>query len=357
MKLRPLPKGQDWTPYAYLVYLVYFVAAPFFYDSGALVRVEVVAATLLAIPLYFLGYWINGHKVLWIIGAFVVLGTVMARPDPGSSVFFVYGACFLGKVFDRRRAFLYLGALIGVTGLAAWVFQLSIYCYLPAIVFSSLVGSIVIQQHHDKRVTRKLIQAQEEVEHLAKVAERERIARDLHDLLGHTLSVIVLKSELASRLTSTNPERAATEIRDVERISRDALAQVRAAVRGYQSAGFASELRAACETLQTAGLVVESGAGSEVEATALSPAQEGVLALALREAVTNVVRHAQASVCRLSLKRSGGYCELEVADNGCGGDYREGAGLSGMRQRVESLGGALECDGSNGTLLRVKVPV
>jgi two-component system sensor histidine kinase DesK len=200
---------------------------------------------------------------------------------------------------------------------------------------------------------RKLLRAQEETERMAKIAERERIGRDLHDLLGHTLSVIVLKSELASRLTATSPERAAEEIRDVERISREALAEVRAAVRGYRSTGFDSELRAARQALETAGLKVEA----EVDSPKLSPAQENVIALALREAVTNVLRHAEATFCRLSLRSNGAFCELEVADNGRGGVHREGSGLAGMRERVEALGGALECDGSRGTLLRIRVPV
>ena len=165
--------------------------------------------------------------------------------------------------------------------------------------------------------------------------------------------MIVLKSELASRLTADQPERAAQEIRDVERISRDALAQVRAAVRGYRSVGFASELQQAKRMLDAAGIQVETS----VETPPLSPAQETVFAMALREAVTNVVRHAQATVCRLTLRRTDGYCEMVVADNGRGGSLTEGSGLSGMRERVEALGGALECDGSQGTLLRIKVPV
>jgi two-component system, NarL family, sensor histidine kinase DesK len=165
--------------------------------------------------------------------------------------------------------------------------------------------------------------------------------------------VIVLKSELASRLSATDPARAADEIRDVERIARDALTQVRAAVRGYRSAGIASELKSARETLETAGIQVET----HIETPALSPAQEGVIALALREAVTNVVRHAHATFCRLTLRRNGPYCELEIQDNGRGGTDEEGSGLIGMRQRVETLGGALERDGSHGTLLRIRVPV
>jgi two-component system, NarL family, sensor histidine kinase DesK len=195
--------------------------------------------------------------------------------------------------------------------------------------------------------------AQEEIEHLARIAERERIARDLHDVLGHTLSLIILKSELASKLADSNPARAVAEIRDVETISREALAQVRAAVKGYRSAGLESELVHAEQTLETAGIHVESS----IDRPSLPVSHEGVLVLALREAVTNVVRHSQATSCRLRLEKSGSCCELEISDNGRGGAAPEGSGLSGMRTRVEALGGTLVREAGPGTTLRIRLPL
>jgi len=316
-------------------------------------RVANVAAMLVFLPLYFWAYWLRGVKVLWVVGAFVLIGSLLAPINPGASVFFVYGASFLGKAFDTATAYKVLAALLALIAVESWAFQFSPYFWIPALVFTALIGSVVIQQIRGRRLNQALVVAQDEVAHMAQIAERERIARDLHDILGHTLSVIILKSELASRLSATDSARAADEIRDVERIARDALAQVRAAVRGYRSAGIASEVKSARETLETAGIQVET----QIETPPLSPAQEGVIALALREAVTNVVRHAQATFCRLTLRRDGAYCELEIQDNGLGGAAEEGSGLIGMRQRVETLGGNLERDGSHGTLLRIRVPV
>src|SRR5437588_8974766 len=129
-------------------------------------------------------------------------------------------------------------------------------------------GNIYFAQRN--RGNRKLQLAQEEIEHLAKVAERERIARDLHDLLGHTLSVIILKSELASKLADKDATRAIAEIRDVERISRDAMAQVRQAGKGYRSLGLEPELRQAEETRRNAGIRGDS----TIESVSLTPAQE-----------------------------------------------------------------------------------
>jgi two-component system sensor histidine kinase DesK len=194
--------------------------------------------------------------------------------------------------------------------------------------------------------------AQEEVERLAKTAERERIARYLHDLLGHTLSLITLKSELAGKLIEDDPERAGREIREVERISREALREVRTAVAGYRSAGIAEELERTRLALEAADVQLEYFA-APVE---LQPAQETVLALALREAVTNVIRHAAARTCRVALEQTAVEVRLEVRDDGRGGSAPEGIGLASMRERVEALGGRLERPAGNGTSLRIVLP-
>ncbi len=352
-RIRLLPKHEDWTPYIWLVYLAYFAVAPFLFPVPLWQRIATVAGTVAALAIYFVGHWLSGTRVLWVIAGFIVLGTLYCPINPGATVFFVYGASFLGEVGEPRVGFRYLAGLLGVVALESWWFRLTPYSWMPAIVFCALIGSVLIHYKQRRRLTNRLLAAREEAERMAQVAERERIARDLHDLLGHTLSLIILKSELASRIAEKDINRAVAEIRDVERISREALAQVRTAVRGYRSAGIASELRQAHEALKTAGIRVESS----VEPTDLSPAQESVLALALREGVTNVVRHAQATVCRVSLRRDGAFCELEIADDGRGGRAEEGSGLTGMRERVEALGGILEREASKGSLLRIRVPV
>jgi two-component system sensor histidine kinase DesK len=351
--MRLLPEDQDWTPYAYLIYLAYYLVTPFFAGFPPWYRVLTVAATLVATALYFTGYWLRDRRILWIVGAFTALGVGFLPSNPAASVFFVYGAAYLGKVFEPAEAWRYLGAILAIIAIETPLLHLMPWAWIPAIIFTLFIGAVVIQQYSRKRLMDRLLLAQDEAQRLAKVAERERIGRDLHDLLGHTLSVIILKSELASKLAAADPARAAAEIRDVERISRDALAQVRAAVQGYRSGGIDTEVAAARSALASAGVRIEAS----LEPPPLSPSQENVLAMALREAVTNVVRHAGATDCRLTLRRNAGWCELEVADNGRGGSIQEGNGLSGMRQRVEAVGGMLERDGSAGTLLRIRVPV
>lgn len=203
-------------------------------------------------------------------------------------------------------------------------------------------------------MNRKLRKANEEIEHLAKVAERERIARDLHDVLGHTLSVITLKSELAGKLIDRDPRRAGKEIREVEEISRQALSDVRDAIRGYRSKGLLAEMAQAKSTLETAGVTVSCDASTIVKLPAM---QEGVLTMAVREAVTNVVRHAQARNCSLRLEQQNGACRLEIEDDGRGGLQNEGNGLRGMRERVEMLGGTLRRDSQTGTRLTITLPL
>jgi two-component system, NarL family, sensor histidine kinase DesK len=202
------------------------------------------------------------------------------------------------------------------------------------------------------RANTRLGLAQDEIEHLAKVAERERIARDLHDVLGHTLSVVVLKSELAGKLLGSDAERARREIGEVEQIARKALADVREAIRGYRTDGLLAEIARARRTLDAAGVSLDC----QTEGVRLEPAQDSVLSLVLREAITNILRHAGATRCRLEVAADGRSTLLRVEDDGHGGIEREGNGIRGMRERVEALGGRLDIDCRQGTRLTVAIP-
>jgi two-component system sensor histidine kinase DesK len=185
------------------------------------------------------------------------------------------------------------------------------------------------------------------------VAERERIARDLHDVLGHTLSVIVLKAELAGRLLGKDNARAASEIADVEKTARTALAEVREAIGGYRTKGLQAEVEQARRTLDAAGVLLECGDTPPQ----MAASEETVLSLAVREAVTNIVRHAGATLCTMQFAESGdGFRALIVADNGRGAGGGEGNGLRGMRERVQALGGRFRVESSSGTRVVIELP-
>jgi two-component system sensor histidine kinase DesK len=306
----------------------------------------------------------------WMIGATFALGLFTFPWNQGASTFFVYTAAFLPFSLESTRKVLGLFLVECLIILAEGAFfqraALPTYLHigwpntLIAIFLVVVIGGGNIFFAEQRRAECKLRAAQDENLALAALAERERIARDLHDVLGHTLSVIVLKAELAGRLIEIDPERAKAEIKDVERISRTALSEVREAIGGYRARGLAAEIDAARLTLDAAGvtLIAES---SQAPPAALNPQEETALALALREAVTNIVRHSRATTCRLHFITESGQRRLVVEDDGQHSASREGNGLRGMRERIESLGGHFLMERgiahNRGTRLTIDLPL
>jgi two-component system sensor histidine kinase DesK len=352
--MRLLPKDPElgWTPYAWLIYLVSFLVTPAFKRASALEWALTLAGAAVFLALYFRGFWYWDRRILWCAGGILLLGVLFSPFNWGASSFFIYAAAFVPHSGSKRLSWVLIGVILAVLGLETWLVDLSPYVWIPAAVFSLLIGGINVHGSEVRRTNAKLRMAQEEVERLAQTAERERIARDLHDLLGHTLSMITLKSELAGKLIDRDPDRAGREMREVERISREALCEVRSAIAGYRSEGLQAELARARLALESSGVKV----GYFTQPVELEPVRETVLALALREAVTNVIRHAKAGTCRISLEMAGEEVRLEIRDDGRGGQTPEGIGLSSMRERVEGLGGRLERRTDGGTSLLIALP-
>jgi two-component system, NarL family, sensor histidine kinase DesK len=217
----------------------------------------------------------------------------------------------------------------------------------------------------------ELVQARAELARLAVSQERERFARDLHDLLGHSLSVIAIKAELAGRLLPAQAERAAAEIADVEQVARQALGEVRETVSGYRRPTLEGELAGARMALAAAGIETEV-AGAEVS---LAEEVEAVLAWAVREGATNVIRHSAARHCTLRVSAAAGAAEVEVLDDGpdaagatgAAGDAGAAAasnggggghGLAGLRERVSAIDGTVSAGprAGGGYRLAVSVP-
>jgi two-component system sensor histidine kinase DesK len=254
----------------------------------------------------------------------------------------------------------WIGAITVAAVLTALVAPWQPYWIVSGVaVMTPIIGFVNLHYVETRRRDASLKLAQEEIARLATIAERERIAGDLHDLLGHTLSVIVLKSELASKLMARDAARAAAEIAEVERISRDALAEVRRAVQGFRAATLVDELVRARAVLETAGVRAEVDAppaddtGRNVTA---EPAIEHAAAMILREAVTNVVRHAKATRCQISANATNGVLVVQIADDGVGGRVIEGAGIESMRARAREVGGTLEHRSDRGVTVTLRVP-
>lgn len=357
-RLRASIKKEGWEPFAYLFYLGFLFIQPVFDGAGWKTWTFTLLSTAVFLVLYLSVWWINHRFVSYSVFGIAVLGLANYPFNVGATCFFIYAAGLCGFAFPPRVALIVLAVL--QIGLAAegWLLHITPWSWGFALVLGAGIGVANIHQAQEKRANAKLRLAQEEIEHLAKVAERERIARDLHDVLGHTLSVIVLKSELAARLLDRDSNRDRAEIAEVEQIARQALAEVRQAIRGYRAGSLAEEFARARATLETAGIKAECETPqTAVALRELSPAQETVLALVIREAVTNVVRHSGAGLCHLRLQRDRSHYRLEIADNGRGGKQDEGNGLRGMRERLETMAGTMVRDTSRGTRLIVTLPV
>jgi two-component system sensor histidine kinase DesK len=308
------------------------------------------ALTIIGVAAFFalyvvaLAFWYRRRIALGAITGVALLGFVFAPFNAGAALFIIYATSFVPFAVggDIGLTAGVIGLILAVVGAESWLLHLS------WVFLAYSAGYAVILGGGNTYAARQAFSA----ERLAKIAERERIARDLHDVLGHTLSLIILKSELAGKLLDRDLERAKAEIGDVERISREALAEVRHTISGYRAESLQTEFERAKSTLETAGVTVECHT-ADVDVT---PAQESVLALALREAITNVVRHAGAKTCRLQLQEVNGACRLEIQDDGRGGLHTEGHGLRGMRERIEALGGTLLQDTHDGTKLTITIP-
>jgi two-component system, NarL family, sensor histidine kinase DesK len=181
---------------------------------------------------------------------------------------------------------------------------------------------------------RALAEAREENAQLAIQDERNRMARDVHDILGHSLTVITVKAELAARLMEVSPERAKVEIEDLERLARDALADVRQAVSGFREMSLPAELARARSSLAAAGIEADLPTAADAVPSELRE----LCAWTLREGVTNVIRHSGATTCRVTLDERG----ITITDNGAGHHPGvPGTGLVGLKERAQAVGAAL----------------
>jgi two-component system sensor histidine kinase DesK len=368
--IRVLPRDGEhgWTPFVWLIYLSAYVLYPFWIPSrAAWIGILDIAGLAAFLALYFRGYWVDGRERVPIIAGLAGLGLVLAPLNPGALAFFVYASAFIGGALRGRAAAVWVGGLtlVGVaTALATYSLQ-GWKTYLEPMLLASvalmtpIIGFVNLHYTETRRRDAALGLAQDEIARLATLAERDRIAADLHDLLGHTLSVIVLKAGLAAKLMSRDAARASVEIADVERISREALTEVRRAVHGFRAATLSDELVRARGVLASAGIALDVAADIVPAAGSipdLRPEVERAAALILRECVTNVIRHSQATSCRIVVAHERTALRLEVRDNGIGASGATGSGIQGMRARAEEIGGVLEHDGGAGTTIRLTAP-
>jgi two-component system sensor histidine kinase DesK len=316
-----------------------FLVFKYFYSPAtALELLLLVVSMALFLPLYLFSFWAERRTAVLCILAACLFGMAWAPFNSGAGTFFIFAAGMCGRLAPGRNAPRMLALVLALATATGYLLAPNGPAFLRA-------------------SRRQLLRKQEEVEHIARIAERERISRDLHDLLGHSLSLIALKAELAGKLAGRDLDACKREIADVEATARRALAEVRTAVTGYRDSGLSGALASARASLAAAGVELRE----DIQSFALAPAVEHVLALALREAVTNVVRHAGATRCTVRLALEEGSAVLRVEDDGgrlrAGDEVRVGNGLTGMRERAVSAGGELLVGVENGLRLALRLPL
>lgn len=380
-----LPKRYGVFPYIFLLYLIFPVLSV--QNQSETFRITGYVLVAVFILIYRQLYWSKMGKtynvlllaMMLIIAAFGWIGGLYNL----YLVFFPVN--FIGWIEHRKtfNRFVLLCAvlvgtiiLINLEGLTVT----DLISLFPIVVILLLIPFGLRSLNRQMELRHQLDAANEQIGELMKRDERMRIARDLHDTLGHTLSLITLKSQLVERLVLKNPERAQHEAKEIQETSRAALRQVRELVSEMRAIKVSEELVEACEMLRAAEIVMHTQ--GEPALPGVSDLTQSILSLCLKEAVTNVVKHSRARECTVTVRQNESEVELKVEDDGVGpygkktGEQTEkadrkpgrgnglddiggGNGLRGMRERLALIEGTLELSPrqGRGTSLSVKIPL
>ncbi len=348
-----------WTDSIHLLWSVWIFITPAFNDGKDGYTWAWLGLTLTSYPIFLLLFakaQLAPRRTVQFYALGMAALSLVLMPWYSSGVsYFVYACVMLLTCKMRLRTYMIqLVAMNAVFIAAAWRFGYpwQLMLSMSAMIFT--ICSVIRVEHSNKEKDAALRLSQDEVRRLAATAERERIGRDLHDLLGHTLSLITLKLELSRRLFDRDVDAAKREVADAEKVARQALAEVRCAVTGIRATDIAAELATSRLMLETASVHLEYNAVPPLPAEV-----ERALSLILREAATNICRHAGASAASITFEAAPSGLALRIADNGRGGVRDDGNGLCGMRERVRAIGGTLLLDSppGRGTTIRIQVPL
>lgn len=354
-RLLPKKDNQKYGPYIWLVYLLFFFVSLALYHPVKNSFIYASIGTGLFLVLYFHAHWTPSKRIHWNILGIIIIASLLTQISSSASVFFVYGGVFCCLLGSPRKALIGLVTIAGWVLILSWMANLEAFFYVPAILFTFLVGGVNIYQHEVALKRKELVLSQQEVRHLARTSERERIARDLHDLIGHTFSVITLKAELVTKLIDKDINRAKIEISALENISRDALSQIREVVTGYRTSDLNTELAHAKYVLESNDISFTY----QFDEFKISEHINKELAIMLKELVTNILKHAEADRVNVGIKNINNQACLQIKDNGVGFKQKEneGFGLKGMIERVKKLNGNLSIESSSGTEININIPL
>ena len=353
----PRISGGGWFPLLNLVWVFWVFASPWIPRTVDPDTVFITYATVPPFLWLYLRAWYGDRVHARRYTAAIAVLALVTAPLGTTISYVIYAGALLPYVLRARLALpilaLFLTAFVALSVLTGG----RLIPVLGWALTTAAISAVNLFFSVNARRDVELRLSQQEVRRLAAAAERERIGRDLHDLLGHTLSLIAMKSELADRLFDRDPDAARGEVRELRQIARDSLTEVRAAVTGFRATGLAAERVSAKVLLASGGVEL---VGDEVFPP-LPADIDTTFALCLREAVTNIHRHAEAAQVRLAIRTADRRVELEIHDDGRGGvdEQMPGNGLNGMRERLAALGGALAIRSprGGGTRLTLSAPL
>ncbi len=341
-------------PWIWLIFSLYFFVPMFYMEKNILQYLFLIVAYLGFVVLYVRATKTKTSLVWKPILGITCIAFMVTPISPGSSSIFPYVGFLIGFSYTTRvYALLLSSMIIGIIGLHFYFLYPIPYFALPAItgiVAISLWGYI---ERLSMGAKMRWLQSRQEIQQLAVIAERERIARDLHDILGHTLSSIALKAELAEKLLKQEKmQEVQQHLSDLHHIARESLSLVRQTVSGYKHRGLSGEVIQLCDKLRQNGFSVDLNG----EIPTLTARAETALILALTELTTNVLRHSKGNHCQLSFNVSDENIIISLHDNGSIKSITPGNGLNGIQERLHALAGDISAQISNGCRFDITLP-
>lgn len=350
-----LAKPFNIRPQFWLIYSLYYFMPLFFIQYSAPQLIWFFTAYGLFIACY-LSICRNPYQpfVHWPIAGMVLLATGTSFLTSSVDSFFSYAGLFMGMTYPLRLFIPLMVAMLAlILGLGFWHDYAFPFLTLTG-PFGALAMSLIgLSVRFNIQSQQREQRSREEIQQLAMIAERERIARDLHDILGHSLSSIALKAELAEKLIGQNKaQESRTHLSDLNQIARESLQLVRQTVSGYKHRGLTGEVMELCERLRQNNFTVTL----EGEVPTLNSKAETTLILALTELITNVMRHSRGTECRLEFECDQEQLNISVTDNGPNATIHLGNGLKGIQERLATFNGNLKFDTGSQSRFTMALP-
>jgi len=359
-KFQFFPKKYGVLPYIYLAYFV----IPLYYVINETGLKAVIGYVLLLLFLVSYRQLYSGNTwtlfSCWLILQVGIIMVFTIAYNPYNIFMGFFSANFIGwygnkKYFNRALLFFSSAIILTIIVLSLQDTLYNLFYFLPFAIVMIGAPYGIRSMNEKMSLEQQLDQANEQIKDLIKREERVRIARDLHDTLGHTLSLITLQSQLVQRIAEKQPERVKVEAKEIEMTARAALQQVRELVSDMRAITIAEELADMEQILKAAG--IQFHIEDKTELPELPLLQQNIVGMCLREAATNIVKHSGAKNCFVSFGNTRGDFSIVVKDDGVGEVRCEGNGLSGMRERLALIEGRLSIESGIGTIATIAVPV